>query len=178
MTRSLASAHSKPHAKPRGNARAKPHASRLAKPHVGALPEPQASPRLKPHAGALPRPHAGPLLNPHAGALPRPHAGPLPKPHAGALAKPHASPLPKRLASPLLPKATALLYIGTAARPFFHAALNPSPYLLQRAVGSGIRAMIPLQAALAARVGAPGTGVAVLALVPAARRLSRKVSPT
>lgn len=88
------------------------------------------------------------------------------------------SALPKRLASPLLPKATALLYIGTAARPFFHAALNPSPYLLQRAVGSGIRAMIPLQAALAARVGAPGTGVAVLALVPAARRLSRKVSPT
>ncbi|MFF3276149.1 SCO3242 family prenyltransferase [Streptomyces chrestomyceticus] len=162
VTRSFASAHSKPHTKPVSNARAKPHAGALPGPHAGAL--------LKPHAGTLPEPQAGPLL--------KPHAGPLPKPHAGALAKPHASPLPKRLTSPLLPKATALLYIGTAARPFFHAALNPSPYLLQRAVGSGIRAMIPLQASLAARVGAPGTGAAVLALVPAARRLSRKVSPT
>ncbi len=114
----------------------------------------------------------------HTSAFPKPHADPLPKRLTSALLKPHAGPLPKRLTSPLLPKATALLYIGTAARPFFHAALNPSPYLLQRAVGSGIRAMIPLQAALAARVGAPGTGAAVLALVPAARRLSRKVSPT
>ncbi|MFH8344463.1 hypothetical protein [Streptomyces sp. NPDC018045] len=75
-------------------------------------------------------------------------------------------------------KAAAVLYAGIAARPLFHAALNPSPYLLQRAVGGGIRAMIPLQAALGARAGAPGTGVALLALVPAARRLSRKVSPT
>ncbi|WP_234440549.1 SCO3242 family prenyltransferase [Streptomyces rimosus] len=72
----------------------------------------------------------------------------------------------------------AALYAGAAARPFFHAALNPSPYLLQRAVGSGIRAMIPLQAALSARAGAPATGAALLALLPAARRLSRKVSPT
>ncbi|MEV5594503.1 SCO3242 family prenyltransferase [Streptomyces sp. NPDC052496] len=76
------------------------------------------------------------------------------------------------------PKAAAALYAGAVARPFFHAALNPSPYLLQRAVGSGIRALIPLQAALTARAGAPRTGAALLALMPAARRLSRKVSPT
>ncbi len=69
-------------------------------------------------------------------------------------------------------------YAATAARPLLQAALNPSPYFLQRAVGGGIRAMIPLQAALTARAGAPGTGAALLALIPAARRLSRKVSPT
>ncbi|MEU1470460.1 SCO3242 family prenyltransferase [Streptomyces sp. NPDC005761] len=69
-------------------------------------------------------------------------------------------------------------YLRTAARPLTHAALNPSPPLTQRAVGSGIRAMIPLQAALAARAGASGSGLAVMGLVPLARALSRKVSPT
>ncbi|MEU8887939.1 SCO3242 family prenyltransferase [Streptomyces sp. NPDC048442] len=72
----------------------------------------------------------------------------------------------------------AAAYLRTAARPLLHAALNPSPPLTQRAVGGGIRAMIPLQAALAARSGAPGTGVALLVLAPLARRLARKVSPT
>ncbi|MFC9230553.1 SCO3242 family prenyltransferase [Streptomyces decoyicus] len=78
------------------------------------------------------------------------------------------------------PVTAALLagYAATAARPLLHAALNPSPYFLQRAVGGGIRAMIPLQAALTARAGAPRTAAALLALIPAARRLSRKVSPT
>ncbi|MER7398828.1 SCO3242 family prenyltransferase [Streptomyces sp. NPDC000151] len=80
----------------------------------------------------------------------------------------------RALAPPLL----AAGYAVTAARPLLVAALNPSPHFLQRAVGGGIRAMIPLQAALAARAGAPATGAAVLALIPVARRLSRKVSPT
>ncbi|RCG16035.1 prenyltransferase [Streptomyces reniochalinae] len=138
-----------------------------------------------------------------------------------------------RRRTPLALTASAV-YAATASRPLLHAALNPSPPLLQRAVGGGIRAMIPLQAALAtgaaratdvagaaARVpesaaagarpaqagrggarsavpaqaggvrpgagGAPlaerGTGrgpaaVALLALLPLARRMSRKVSPT
>ncbi|MFJ6887241.1 SCO3242 family prenyltransferase [Streptomyces californicus] len=69
-------------------------------------------------------------------------------------------------------------YVRTAAPPLLHAALNPSPPLTQRAVGGGIRAMIPLQAALAARAGAPVTGLAVMGLVPLARSLARKVSPT
>ncbi|NGN70459.1 prenyltransferase, partial [Streptomyces sp. A7024] len=64
------------------------------------------------------------------------------------------------------------------AKPAFHAALNPSPLLTQRAVGGGIRAMIPLQAALAARAGRPVTAAAITALAPIARRLSRKVSAT
>ncbi|MFJ9638081.1 SCO3242 family prenyltransferase [Streptomyces sp. NPDC101178] len=69
-------------------------------------------------------------------------------------------------------------YLRTAGPPLLHAALNPSPPLTQRAVGGGIRAMIPLQAALATRAGAPGSGLAVMALVPLARALARKVSPT
>ncbi|HET6859825.1 MAG TPA: UbiA family prenyltransferase [Streptomyces sp.] len=81
-----------------------------------------------------------------------------------------------RLATPAALAAVA--YFRTAATPLLHAALNPSPPLTQRAVGGGIRAMIPLQAALAARGGAVGTGVALMGLVALARKLSRKVSPT
>ncbi|MER7554813.1 SCO3242 family prenyltransferase [Streptomyces anulatus] len=69
-------------------------------------------------------------------------------------------------------------YLRTAGPPLLHAVLNPSPPLTQRAVGGGIRAMIPLQAALAARAGAPVTALAVMGLVPLARGLSRKVSLT
>ncbi|WP_211122967.1 SCO3242 family prenyltransferase [Streptomyces yatensis] len=69
-------------------------------------------------------------------------------------------------------------YVATVARPLADAALNPSPYFLQRAVGSGIRAMIPLQAVLASRAGAHRTAAGLLALMPVARRLSRKVSAT
>ncbi|MEU2432753.1 SCO3242 family prenyltransferase [Streptomyces sp. NPDC007861] len=80
--------------------------------------------------------------------------------------------------APVAAGLAASAYARTALPPFLHAALNPSPPLTERAVGAGIRAMIPLQAALAARSGAPGTGLAVLALAPLARRLARKVSPT
>ncbi|MFB7914341.1 prenyltransferase, partial [Streptomyces sp. NPDC056061] len=89
---------------------------------------------------------------------------------------------PSRPLAPAAPRllATALTgsYLGTAGHPLLHAALNPSPPLTRRAVGGGIRAMIPLQAALAARAGAAGTGLAVMGLVPLARSLARKVSPT
>ncbi|MFI6348062.1 SCO3242 family prenyltransferase [Streptomyces sp. NPDC050560] len=79
------------------------------------------------------------------------------------------------------PPLSALLaagYAATAARPLLHAALNPSPQLTQRAVGGGIRATIPLQAALAARAGRPGTALLTAALAPAARTFARKVSVT
>ncbi|WP_406372689.1 UbiA family prenyltransferase [Streptomyces sp. NBC_01550] len=78
----------------------------------------------------------------------------------------------------LLLTALTAAYLRTAAKPLLHATLNPSPPLTQRAVGSGIRAMIPLQAVLAARAGAAGTGLAVMGLVPLARTLARKVSLT
>ncbi|MFD8854600.1 SCO3242 family prenyltransferase [Streptomyces sp. NPDC059604] len=81
-------------------------------------------------------------------------------------------------ASRVLPAVLGAVYVRTAAGPLAHAALNPSPPLTQRAVGGGIRAMIPLQAALAARSGAVGAAAAVMGLVPLARTLARKVSPT
>ncbi len=88
--------------------------------------------------------------------------------------------LPGRAADPtrLLALALTGAYLRTAGPPLLHAALNPSPPLTQRAVGGGIRAMIPLQAALAARAGSPLTGLAVMGLVPLARSLARKVSLT
>ncbi|GHF25163.1 hypothetical protein GCM10018772_58600 [Streptomyces fumanus] len=78
------------------------------------------------------------------------------------------------------PLATALaaVYAATAARPYLHAALNPSPPLTQRAVGGGIRATIPLQAALAARAGAGALAAVVAGLAPLGRRFARKVSIT
>lgn len=94
-------------------------------------------------------------------------------PGSAARPGPHLAP-----AHGLASAALAGTYLATAARPLAHAALNPSPHLLQRAVGSGIRAMIPLQAALASRAGAGRSGAGLLLLMPVARRLSRKVSPT
>lgn len=78
----------------------------------------------------------------------------------------------------VLRAALALGYAATVARPLTHAALNSSPPLTQKAVGGGIRAMIPLQAALSARAGAPLTALCTAALAPLARRFARKVSVT
>ncbi|MET8813612.1 SCO3242 family prenyltransferase [Streptomyces sp. NPDC004549] len=69
-------------------------------------------------------------------------------------------------------------YAATAARPYLHATLNPSPPLTQRAVGGGIRATIPLQAALCARSGAPVSALITAALAPLAARFAKRVSVT
>lgn len=70
------------------------------------------------------------------------------------------------------------VYATTFGRAQLDAVREPSAARLQRAVGAGIHAMMPLQAALAAGAGAPGAAVPVVAALPLARRLSRKVSPT
>ncbi|MFD0226542.1 SCO3242 family prenyltransferase [Streptomyces hirsutus] len=80
---------------------------------------------------------------------------------------------PPRVAGALA-AALGAAYAATAARPYFHAALNPSPPLTQRAVGGGIRATIPLQAALAARSGSAVTSLLVAALAPAGRMFARR----
>ncbi|MEU6439476.1 SCO3242 family prenyltransferase [Streptomyces sp. NPDC047046] len=112
------------------------------------------------------------------GALARtrrlPPASPVPPvPPAGRVAA--AAPGPP---GPTLTAALAAGYALSAGRPFLHAALNPSPQLTGRAVGGGIRAMIPLQGALAARTGALGAALATTALAPLAKALSRRVNPT
>ncbi|MGW0335040.1 SCO3242 family prenyltransferase [Streptomyces sp. NPDC003011] len=81
-------------------------------------------------------------------------------------------------AARVLRTALAAAYAATAARPYFHAALNPSPPLTQRAVGGGVRATIPLQSALAARSGAAATALLTAALAPLAAKFARKVSVT
>ncbi|MFI9584347.1 SCO3242 family prenyltransferase [Streptomyces sp. NPDC052236] len=52
------------------------------------------------------------------------------------------------------------------------------PYRLQRAVTAGIVGTLPLQAACSARAGRLSVAASLLACVPTARRLFRKVSPT
>ncbi|MEU0231343.1 MULTISPECIES: SCO3242 family prenyltransferase [unclassified Streptomyces] len=108
-------------------------------------------------------------------------ASPRPAPYRpGARGRPPAAPrrLPGRSTAERVAPVLAALYVRTAARPLLHAALNPSPHLTRHAVGGGIRAMVPLQAALMARSGASAGGLALLGLAPSARRLARKVSPT
>ncbi|MEV0636744.1 SCO3242 family prenyltransferase [Streptomyces sp. NPDC050619] len=78
----------------------------------------------------------------------------------------------------LLSAAFTAAYAATAGRPYFHATLNPSPPLTQRAVSGGIRATIPLQSALSARSGATVTALLTAALAPLAARFARKVSVT
>ncbi|MGY0490726.1 SCO3242 family prenyltransferase [Streptomyces sp. WG-D5] len=120
-----------------------------------------------------PAPHGGSSgLAPDAELLPA-----RPRPAQVAALRPSRLRPAERTASitVALPAAT---YAVTALRPLFHAALNPSPPLTQRAVGAGIRALVPLQSALAARSGAPVTALATLALAPLARRFARKVSVT
>ncbi|MGK5697709.1 SCO3242 family prenyltransferase [Streptomyces sp. URMC 128] len=72
----------------------------------------------------------------------------------------------------------AAAYAAATARPYFHAALNPSPPLTQRAVGAGIRATIPLQATLTARSKGTATALFVAALAPLGARFAKKVSVT
>ncbi|WP_435270359.1 SCO3242 family prenyltransferase [Streptomyces sp. 1222.5] len=83
-----------------------------------------------------------------------------------------------RTGRPPLGTVLTAAYTALAARPYLHAALHPTPQLTQRAVAGGIRATIPLQAALCARAGAPVAALCTAALAPLAARFSRKVSVT
>jgi hypothetical protein len=69
-------------------------------------------------------------------------------------------------------------YAGTLGAAQVAAARDPRPATVQKAVGAGVLGIIPLEAALLARRGAPRTAAAVAALWPPARRLSRRVSAT
>ncbi|MFD8224868.1 SCO3242 family prenyltransferase [Streptomyces massasporeus] len=86
--------------------------------------------------------------------------------------------LPARDSGALLTTALGAAYAATTARPYFHATLNPSPPLTQRAVGAGIRATIPLQAALSARSRGGATALLIAALAPLGARFAKKVSVT
>jgi 4-hydroxybenzoate polyprenyltransferase len=74
--------------------------------------------------------------------------------------------------------ALAGTYAAGFARPQLDAISDPSAPNIRKAVGAGIHAMLPLQAALAAARGARVSPLPLAAVLPLVRRLSRKVSPT
>ncbi|WP_435850233.1 SCO3242 family prenyltransferase [Streptomyces massasporeus] len=86
--------------------------------------------------------------------------------------------LPGQGSAAVLTTALTAAYAATTARPYFHATLNPSPPLTQRAVGAGIRATIPLQAALTARSRGTATALLIAVLAPLGARFAKKVSVT
>lgn len=96
----------------------------------------------------------------------------------GGPPSPGAARHPRHDPSALLTATLAAAYAASTARPYFHATLNPSPPLTQRAVGAGIRSTIPFQAALAARSRGPATALLIAALAPFGARFARKVSVT
>ncbi len=74
--------------------------------------------------------------------------------------------------------AGAALYAATAGRAQYAAARRPDAPRVRGAVKAGIHAMLPLQAALVARAGRPALAAPLVAALPLAARLARKVSPT
>lgn len=98
----------------------------------------------------------------------------------GAVALTAAAQTPPTAAQAHRAASTALLagYALAAGSAQLAATVRPDATHLKRAVGAGIHAMIPLQAALAARGGSVRAAFTLLAAYPLARGLSRKVSPT
>jgi len=95
---------------------------------------------------------------------------------AAAAARPPAGPR-HRLRS----AAAALLaagYAGAYGMAQLRVVADPSAAAVRAAVAAGIVNLPALQGALAARAGAPLTGVAVAAAAPVGRHLARRLTPT
>jgi 4-hydroxybenzoate polyprenyltransferase len=69
-------------------------------------------------------------------------------------------------------------YLAAVVPAQLSAARAPTPERVRKAVGAGILGLLPLQAALIGRAGAPAVAAPIAAAFPLARQLSRKVSPT
>ncbi|MFC5213191.1 SCO3242 family prenyltransferase [Streptomyces coerulescens] len=78
----------------------------------------------------------------------------------------------------VLTATAALAYLGSYGTAQARAVREPSAGNVRRAVGAGILGLMPLQAALTARGGAPGVAAALGVVHPLARRLARRISPT
>ncbi|WP_369274336.1 SCO3242 family prenyltransferase [Streptomyces sp. R11] len=74
--------------------------------------------------------------------------------------------------------AGSLAYLGSYGTAQARAVQKPSAENVRRAVGAGIIGLMPLQAALTARGGAPAVAAALGVVHPLARRLARRISPT
>ncbi|NEC89265.1 SCO3242 family prenyltransferase [Streptomyces sp. SID12501] len=84
----------------------------------------------------------------------------------------------EEIARTAVASAGVIAYLGTYGWAQLRAVRDPRASSVRRAVGAGILAMVPLQAALTARAGAPVAGALLGALHPVAQRLARRVSPT
>ncbi|GAA2306340.1 UbiA family prenyltransferase [Streptomyces hawaiiensis] len=73
---------------------------------------------------------------------------------------------------------TAAVYAVTCARAQWAALRDPDAARTRAAVGAGIHALLPLQAALVSRTGSPELAALLAAVLPQTARLARKVSPT
>ncbi|MET8975273.1 UbiA family prenyltransferase [Streptomyces sp. NPDC004539] len=81
-------------------------------------------------------------------------------------------------ATALLVGGAALAYLGSYGAAQVKAVAAPSGENVRGAVGAGITALVPLQAALTARAGSPVAAALLGAVHPVARRLARRISPT
>ncbi|MEO3749463.1 SCO3242 family prenyltransferase [Streptomyces sp. B6B3] len=91
----------------------------------------------------------------------------------------------QRPAEPVAPATRAALaasvgvYLATVVPPLVRAVREPTGARMRAGVVGGLQGLLPLQATLAARAGAPRLAPpALLLALVAARRLSRKVTPT
>jgi 4-hydroxybenzoate polyprenyltransferase len=94
---------------------------------------------------------------------------------------PPAAPNPATPASPAARAATLAGAAGYTALCWSaqgRALADPRAERIRAAVGAGIHAVLPLQAALVSRAGAVGAALPLGAAAPLAIRLARKVSPT
>ncbi|MFK4105447.1 SCO3242 family prenyltransferase [Streptomyces sp. NPDC019531] len=88
-----------------------------------------------------------------------------------------ASPTPVDFGTAVTATGT-LAYLATYGIAQARAVPEPSGANLRRAVGAGILGLMPLQATLTARAGAPAVAAALGVVHPLARRLARRISPT
>ncbi|NJP97967.1 UbiA family prenyltransferase [Nonomuraea sp. FMUSA5-5] len=89
-----------------------------------------------------------------------------------------ASPGPRRDGAVAARAVLAAWYASQFGAPQARAVAEPSAERVREAVAAGIVSLPALQGALVARAGAPRAGLALAAMVPPARRLARKLSPT
>ncbi|GGV87927.1 transferase [Streptomyces gelaticus] len=98
---------------------------------------------------------------------------------AGRAGTPRPSAHALRMSAPALVTGAALAtYAGTCARAQTAVVRDPSAPRVRAAVGAGIHALLPLQATLVARAGAPLIALPLVAALPLVGRLARKVSST
>ncbi|MEV6417677.1 SCO3242 family prenyltransferase [Kribbella sp. NPDC051718] len=117
----------------------------------------------------LARPTSGPALAFRARLSSAPPGGLGPSTARGA---------PPSTAGALLSAIFAGLFARSVGSAQLVAAGEPSAANLRKAVGAGIHGLVPLQAAWCARGGQPVVGAGLMAALPLAKALARKVSPT